>query len=223
MAGSSTVLQDSSLLSRLDRALLPIEKAMALVSGVAAFSLMFLAAYSVSGRQLDKTALAPLFDAIGLMDGPLMGYVDYIEALMPLIAIMGVSYVQREGGHIRMDIVIGQLRGRVLWLVELVTILLILTLMIALVWGAWSHFDRSFDCARPLCSRDSSIDIGLPIWPSKLVVPIAFAVLVARLVLQAVGYARAFWLNLDRPVAVPLIQSVAEQAQAEADQMGETR
>lgn len=223
MAGASTVLQDSSLLSRLDRALLPIEKIMALISGIAAFSLMFLAAYSVSGRQLDKTALAPLFDSIGLMDGPLLGYVDYIEALMPLIAIMGVSYVQREGGHIRMDIVVGQLKGRLLWLAELITILLMLTLMIALVWGAWSHFDRSFDCARPLCSRDSSIDISLPIWPSKLVVPVAFAVLTLRLVLQAVGYARAFWLGLENPVAVPLIRSVAEQAAAEAEQLGESR
>ena len=223
MAGSSTVLQDSSVLSRLDRALLPIERVMALVSGVAAFSLMFLAAYSVSGRQLDKTALAPLFDAIGIMDGPLLGYVDYIEALMPLIAIMGVSYVQREGGHIRMDIFIGQLKGRLLWAVELITVLLMLILMIALVWGAWSHFDRSFDCARPLCSRDSSIDIGLPIWPSKLVVPIAFGVLVARLLLQAVAYARAFVLGLESPVAVPLIQSVAEQAAAEAEHLGESR
>jgi len=35
-------------------------------------------------------------------------------------------------------------------------------------------------------------------------------------VLQAVGYARAFWFNLDQPVAVPLIQSVAAQARAEA-------
>jgi TRAP-type C4-dicarboxylate transport system permease small subunit len=223
MAGTSTVLEDSSVLSRLDRTLLPIEKIMALVSGIAAFSLMFLAAYSVSGRQLDKTALAPLFDSIGLMDGPLLGYVDYIEALMPLIAIMGVSYVQREGAHIRMDILVGQLKGRLLWLVELITILLMLTLMIALVWGAWSHFDRSFDCARPLCSRDSSIDISLPIWPSKLVVPVAFAVLALRLVLQAVGYARAFWLNLERPVAVPLIQSAADQALAEAKQLGESR
>jgi len=207
MAGSSTVLQDSSLLSKLDRALLPVEKVMALISGIAAFSLMFLAAYSVLGREL--------------FEKPLAGYVDYIEALMPLIAIMGVAFVQREGGHIRMDIVIGQLRGRVLWLVELIGILLILLLMIALVWGAWSHFDRSFDCARPLCSRDSSIDIGLPIWPSKLIVPVAFAVLAARLVLQAVGYARAFWLGLERPVAVPLIQSVAQQAAAEADQLGD--
>ncbi|MEL6619620.1 MAG: TRAP transporter small permease [Pseudomonadota bacterium] len=203
MAGSATVLEDSSLLSRLDRALVPVERAMALLSGLAAFSLMFLAAYSVTGREF--------------FERPLMGYVDLIEALMPLIAIMGVSYVQRDGGHIRMDIIIGAMRGRLLWLIELIMVLLILVLMIALVWGAWSHFDRSFDCARPFCSRDSSIDISLPIWPSKLIVPVAFAVLCARLVLQAVGYARAFWLNLDRPVAVPLIQSVAAQARAEAE------
>lgn len=219
MAGSSTVLQDDSLISRLDRMLLPIERFTALISGIAAFSLMFLAAYSVAGRQLDKTFLAPFFDSIGLMDGPLLGYVDYIEALMPLIAIMGVSYVQREGAHIRMDIIIGQMKGRLLWFFELLTVLLMLALMIALVWGAWSHFDRSFDCARPLCSRDSSIDISLPIWPSKLVVPVAFGVLVLRLLLQASAYARAFWLNIERPVGVPLIQSAADQAMAEAEQL----
>lgn len=203
MAGPSTVLEDSSLLSRLDRGLVPIEKFMALLSGLAAFSLMFLAAYSVTGREF--------------FEKPLLGYVDLIEMLMPLIAIMGVSYVQRNGNHIRMDIIIGAMKGRMLWFFELVSVLLILVLMIALVWGSWAHFDRSFDCARPLCSRDSSIDISLPIWPSKLIVPVAFAVLCARLVLQAVGYARAFWLNLENPVAVPLIQSVAEQARAEAE------
>ncbi len=204
MAGASTVLSDSSLLSRLDRALLPVERVFALLSGLGAFSLMFLAAYSVTGRKF--------------FGSPLAGYIDYIEQLMPLIAIMGVSYVQREGGHIRMDILIGNLKGRVMWLLELVTVLLILLLMVALVWGSWAHFDRSFDCARPLCSRDSTIDIGLPVWPSKVIVPMAFAVLCLRLVLQAVGYSRAFVLGLDRPVAVPLTMSVAEQAALEAEQ-----
>ncbi len=205
MAGASTVLSDSSLLSRLDRALLPVERFMALLSGIGAFSLMFLAAYSVSGRKF--------------FGSPLAGYVDYIEVLMPLIAIMGVSYVQREGGHIRMDILIGNLHGRILWLLELITVLLVLVLMVALVWGSWAHFDRSFDCARPLCSRDSTIDIGLPVWPAKLVVPVAFGVLVLRLVLQVVGYGRAFFLGLERPVAVPLTLSVAEQAALEAEQL----
>ncbi|KRS13514.1 C4-dicarboxylate ABC transporter permease [Roseovarius atlanticus] len=205
MAGASTVLSDSSLLSRLDRALLPLERFMALLSGVAAFSLMFLAAYSVSGRKF--------------FDAPLAGYVDYIEVLMPLIAIMGVSYVQREGGHIRMDILIGNLSGRLLWFLELLTVLLVLVLIVALVWGSWAHFDRSFDCARPLCSRDSTIDIGLPVWPAKLVVPVALGVLVVRLVLQAVGYGRAMVRGLERPVAVPLALSVAEQAALEAEQL----
>ena len=205
MAGSATVLEDSSLLSRLDRALRPIERVLALVSGLACFSLMFLAAYSVGGRNL--------------FNRPLSGYVDYIEAAMPLIAFMGVSYVQREGGHIRMDILIGALRGRMLWLLETVTVFAILILMLALVWGSWAHFDRSFDWAAPLYSRDSSIDIGLPIWPSKLLVPIAFSVLSLRLTLQLWGYARAFMLGLERPVAVPLVQSVADQARAEAESL----
>ena len=205
MAGASTVLQDSSVLSKLDHGLLKLEKAFALFSGLAAFSLMFLAAYSVSGREF--------------FGAPLPGYVDWIELLMPLIAILGVSYVQREGGHIRMDIVIGQLSGRLLWALELITILLILVLMLALVWGSWSHFDRSFDITKPLWSRDSTIDIGLPIWPAKLLVPVAFFVLCLRLMLQVWGYGRALILGLERPVAVPLTMSVAEQAAAEAKQL----
>jgi len=205
MAGSAAVLEDSSVLSKLDRALLPIERFCALLSGLAIFSLMFLAAYSVTGRKFFAS--------------PLAGYVDYIEAAMPIIAIMGVSYVQRDGTHIRMDMLVGTLKGRLLWLFELISVLLMLLLIVALTWGAWEHFDRSFDCARPLCSRDSSIDIGIPIWPSKLVVPVAFFVLSLRLTLQAWGYGRALVLGLDNPVAVPLNLTVAEQAMHEAEML----
>jgi TRAP-type C4-dicarboxylate transport system permease small subunit len=206
MAGASTVLEDSSLLSRLDRALRPVEKFMAYLSGLAAFSLMFLAVWSVLGRRF--------------FSAPLPGYVDIIEFMMPLIAIMGVSYVQREGGHIRMDIIIGAMKGRMLWFFEMLSVVLVFVLMLGLVWGSYAHFDRSFDCARPFCSRDSTIDLSLPIWPSKVVVPIAFAVLTLRLALQAVAYGRAFVLGLERPAAVPLVQTIEEQARAEADQLG---
>jgi len=202
MAGSAAVLEDSSLLSRLDRALLPIERFCALLSGLAIFSLMFLAVYSVAGRKF--------------FGSPLLGYVDIIELLMPLIAIMGVSYVQRDGTHIRMDMLVGQLKGRTLWFFELISVLLILILMAALTWGAWDHFERSFDCARPFCSKDSTTDIYLPLWPSKLVVPVAFFILVLRLLLQTWGYGRALILGLENPVAVPLTLTVAEQAAIEA-------
>jgi TRAP-type C4-dicarboxylate transport system permease small subunit len=203
MAGGAAVLEDSSLLSRLDKALLPLERFTALLSGLAIFSLMFLAMWSVIGRKF--------------FGSPMMGYIDYIEAIMPIIAIMGIAYVQRDGTHIRMDMVVNALSGRALWFFELMSILAILVLITLLTWGAWEHFLRSFDCSRPFCSRDSSIDVGIPTWPSKLVVPVAFAVLVMRLLLQAVGYGRALVLGLENPVAVPLNLSVAEQARLEAE------
>jgi TRAP-type C4-dicarboxylate transport system permease small subunit len=167
--------------------------------------LMVLAVWSVGGRKFFGT--------------PLAGYVDWIEFAMPLIAIMGISYTQRNGGHVRMDILIGQLKGRALWAAETFSVVLIFILMLALIWGSWAHFQRSFDFAAPMWSRDSSIDIGLPIWPAKLIVPMAFTVLALRLLLQIWGYGRAFVLGLENPVAVPLVQSAAEQAMAEAEHL----
>ena len=203
MAGQVAIIEDSSLLSRLDLLLLKLERLCAFISGLTIFSLMFLAVYSVSGRKF--------------FNAPLAGYVDYIEAALPIIAIMGVSYVQRDGSHIRMDIFVSFLKGRALWLFELISVLLILVLILYLTWGAWLHFDRSFDCSRPFCSRDSSIDIGLPTWPSKLVVPFAFTVLSLRLILQSFGYSRALILGLKKPSAVPLVLSASEQAKIETE------
>ena len=202
MAGSSSVLEDGTALSRLDRQLYKLERFFALVSGVAVFSLMIMAVVSVGGRNT--------------LNMPLPGYVDWIEQAMPLIAFMGVSYAQRDGGHIRMDILVGRLRGRWLWSAEFLTCLFMLVLMLLLVWGSYSHFLRSFDFAAPLWSRDSSIDIGIPIWPAKLLAPVAFALLCVRLCLQLWGYGRAIAQNAERPVAVPLVEDAAEQAAREA-------
>ncbi len=202
MAGSSAVIEDGSRLSRLDRALYRVERFLALISGLAVFSLMVLAVISVGGRNL--------------MNRPLPGYVDWIEQIMPLIAFLAISYVQRDGSHIRMDMLIGRLRGRWRWSAELLSTLLMLALMVLLVWGSWAHFQRSFDFAAPLWSRDSSIDISIPLWPAKLLVPVSFTVLCLRLLIQIWGYGRAAWLGLERPAAVPLVMSAAELAAEEA-------
>ncbi len=203
MAGSSLVLSDNSLLSRIDQKLYRAEGVLALISGIAVFSLMVLAVISVSGRNFANQ--------------PLPGYIDWIEQVMPLIAFMGISFTQRDGGHIRMDMLVGALRGRSLYLVELITTLIILALMLLLVWGSWAHFDRSFDFAAPLWSRDSSVDISLPLWPAKLLAPVAFSVLCLRLGLQVWAYARALVTGATSPIAVPLIADAAQQAAMEAE------
>ena len=198
MAGVSLVYHDDTRLSQIDRVLYRVEMALGFISGLAVFALMVLAVVSVGGRNF--------------FNQPLSGYVDWIEQAMPLIAFMGIAFVQRDGGHIRMDMVIGAVRGRVLYGFEIITTLAMLGFMVLMVWGTWAHFQRSIDLSAPWWSNDSSIDIALPLWPAKLLVPVAFSVLSLRLALQIVLYVRAFWQKNPRPVGLPVILSPAEKA-----------
>lgn len=206
MATSSSVLSDKSLLSRVDRAVLAVESTLNLLAGLVIFALVCLACYNVVGRKL--------------LNVPVPGYVDWTEQFMAAFAFLGLAYCQREGGHIRMDILVGALRGRLLWAAEFISVLLMFLLCTALIYGAWFHFERSFDFDAPMWSRDSSIDIALPLWPAKLIVPLSLSVLWLRLLLQLWAYGRAFLRDEERPVAVPLIEDAATQANREAETVG---
>jgi TRAP-type C4-dicarboxylate transport system permease small subunit len=207
MSGSASVLKDDSLLSRIDQRLYKLETGLALLGGFTVLGLILLAVVSVAGRNF--------------FSQPIPGYIDWIEQFMPLIAFMGIAYTQRDGGHIRMDMLVNQLKGRVLWFVEALTTIIILLLVLLLIWGSWSHFDRSFDFSAPMWSRDSTIDIGLPLWPAKLLAPVALSVLSVRLLLQIWGFGKAFILNQTSPVGVPLTEDIETQARKEADQLEE--
>lgn len=193
---AATVLEDDSLLSRSDRLFFRLESLLNLASGLAIFLLVLMATVNILGRWL--------------FSSPISGYVDWVEQAMPFIALLGIAYTQRVGGHIRMDIVVGQLKGRWLWFTELLTSFAMLLVTLVLIYGSYLHFWRSYSIG------DSSLDINLPTWPAKLVVSFSLAVLALRLVLQIWGYARALRQGGDQPVAVPLIESPRTVAVKEA-------
>lgn len=198
----SAVPVDDTRLSRIDRWVLKIESTLNLASGIVIFALVCLAATNVLGRKL--------------LNLPVPGFIDWVEQFMAFFVFAGLAFCQREGGHIRMEIAIGRMRGRSLWIVEFLSILFMILLTTVLIYGTWSHFLRSFDFGSPNWSRDSSIDLGLPLWPAKLIVPVAMSLLWARLALQLWGFGRAIRLNPEAPVAVPRIQDAASQAAHEA-------
>ena len=198
----SQVKSDSSAVSAADLALHKVESALNFTSGVVIFALVCLAATNVLARKL--------------LNLPIPGFVDWVEQLMAIFAFIGIAYCQREGGHIRMDILIGRLRRRVLWFVELLSVLVILLLVTVLIYGSWAHFLRSFDFGSPYWSRDSSIDISLPLWPAKLIVPIALTLLWLRVLLQIWAYWRAFRLGSDEVFGAPTIPDALTQAAQEA-------
>jgi TRAP-type C4-dicarboxylate transport system permease small subunit len=197
MSGSATILEDDSKLSIADRLFFKLESLLNFVGGAVIFLLVFLATANVLGRWLFSL--------------PIDGYVDWVEQAMAFMAFLGIAYTMRLGGHIRMDIMVGHLHGRLLWTVELVSVCLMLMVTLVLIYGSYLHFWRAYDIG------DSSLDINLPTWPAKFVVPLALTVLACRLLLQIWGYARAIKEGGDSPVAVPLIESAADVAAKEAE------
>ncbi|EPJ44566.1 MAG: TRAP dicarboxylate transporter, DctQ subunit [Osedax symbiont Rs1] len=196
MSSSSDILQDNSLLSRIDRLFFKFEKFFALIGGLTILFLVFLAVFNVLGRWFFSM--------------PVSGYIDWVEQSMAVFAFFGIAYCQRLGGHIRMDIVVSRLKGRALWLSEFTSTLIMFIITNILIYGSYLHFLRAF------INGDSSMDISLPIWPAKLVVPFALSVLSIRLALQLWAYSRAIINNSAAPVAIPLIEDAATQAAKEA-------
>lgn len=183
---------------RFDGWLSHLENGFNLFAAFSILSLMLLAVAQVLGRLI--------------LNAPVPGFIDITEQAMAIFAFAGVAYCQRVGGHIRMEIVLGKLRGRTLYICEMLGVILIAFTVALLIWGAWFHFDRSWNFG------DSTMDIRLPTWPSKLVVPVALSVLFLRLLLQIYGYARLVANPNRQPYGVPVIQDVEEVAQHEIEE-----
>ena len=195
MSGMASIGENNSPLSKFDRILFKLERLLALISGFVILALMLLAVFQIVGRKL--------------FNMPVPGFIDWVEQAMAVFAFLGVAYCHRLGGHIRMDILVAQLKGRALWLSEFFSTLVVFLLILALTYGSWLHFMRAFTIG------DSSIDIALPLWPAKLLVPFAFFILLLRLSIHLISYGKAIY-NGDQPVAVPLIEDAATQAANEA-------
>ena len=185
------------LLSKIDSYYFQMERLCNFVAGVVIMGLMFLGVIQVVGRKV--------------FNFPVRGYEDLVEFAMVVFAFLAISYCQRLGGHVRMEIIIGRFKGRTLWIFECIGILIAMYIIAVLMYYSYAHFGRAWDIG------DSSIDIELPIWPSKLLVPFAFAMLLGRFTIQLTGYFRLFLYPNAEPVGIPLIETVDEQAQHEID------
>lgn len=174
------------------------EAALNFIAGVAIFILMLVAVVQVVGRTVFNTAI--------------YGYIDYIEESTAIFAFIGIAYCQKVGGHIRMEILLTVMPRRLLWWVETFGIVVALVVISVLVDGSYYNFLRAYELG------DSTMDIQLPVWPSKLLVVVAFATLWLRLALQLAGYLRLAFHPQAEPVAVPTLHTPEEIAREEIEE-----
>lgn len=170
-------------LARLDRLYSKLENVLNYIAGAIVFALMLFVCTEVFLR----TAL----------NRGIYGFLDMTELTMAAFAFLGAAYCQRLGGHIRMDIAVGLLKGRWLWVAEAVATLVAMIVFALLIKGTWDHFMRAWSIG------DTSIDAEIRTWPSKILAPIGLSVLWLRLLLNLFGYIRLIRDPEAEPIAVP--------------------
>ena len=183
-----------------DRGLSHVEDSLNLIAALAVFFLMFVGVAQIIGRTI--------------FDFAIYGYIDWIEQASSLFAFLGIAYAQRLGSHIGMDLTIGW-RPEIRWKIELFGVVLAAAIITILIYASFTNFLRAWSIG------DSTMDIRLPTWPAKLMVPLALSVLWLRLSLQICGYLRMIAHPDAEPVAVPKLITLETQVQDEiADALG---
>ena len=191
-----------SAFATFDRRFSKLENFLNGISAMAIFFVMLLGVTQVLSRKF--------------FNMPIPGYIDFIEQSMVIFAFFGIAYCQRLGGHVRMDLFMAKFSGRPLYFFEAIATLIGLLAITVLIQTSWLHFLRAYQLG------DSTIDIGLPIWPAKLVVPLAFCILWVRFALQLIGFTRLFVNPNAEIIAVPVIEDVTALARHEIeDALGE--
>jgi len=172
-----------------------VENTLNVFAAASIMLLMVMAVVQVIGRKV--------------FNAPIFGYIDWVEQVMILFAFIGVAYCLRHGGHVRMELVISSFRGRLLWVVEAFGVVVGLFIIGILIPTSFDHFLRAWELG------DSTINAELPLWPAKLVIPVALMSLWLRLLLQLIGYLRLFIDPSLKPEAVPVILGGEEEAAKE--------
>lgn len=208
---SDSALHGGSLLGRLDHALARTEFVTAAIAGLTIFFLMLFAILNIALRKISDFLLWAGVESKPDWINPIFGYIDVVELSMVLFAVLCISYTQRLGGHVRMEILLNRLSGRPLWIIEALTTLAAIAVIAVLMRYSINYFLDAYNIG------DSTIDAELPTWPAKLVIPIAFTILLARLVLQFIGFVRLAAHPQDTPVAVPTIEKAEELARHEIE------
>jgi C4-dicarboxylate transporter, DctQ subunit len=136
-----------------------------------------------------------VFQIVGrtVFDTAIYGYIDYMEQASALFAFLGISM-------------------RFLWSMELFCVLVALVVITVLIDSTFLNFLRAWQLG------DSTIDIKLPVWPTKLIVPFVLVVLWVRLVLQSFDYMRLIRHPDAEPIAVPVIETIEVQAKHEIEE-----
>ena len=131
------------------------------------FAMVLLGAYNAAARYLGR------FIGVNLSSNL---YLELQWYLFSLVFLLGGAYALRENAHVRVDVLYGRLGRRARAMIDSIGVLLLLApFCIFVLWVSWPSVRNSW------VVREGSPDPGgLPRYPLKAVILVAFALLLVQ-------------------------------------------
>ena len=182
------------MLDLFNKKLSKIEDFLCLFVGISIFIVMILTSIQIISR---------------VVGYPWPAFLELSELAISIFAFLGVSFAQRADAHIRMELLVANLTGRIKWIVEFIATFCAFTVIGVLIYYS-SLFAKD-----AYVIGDSTMDYLFPTWPAKILVPIGFTIWFLRLILELVGYLRLAINVKAEPIYVPIIKNAEELANEE--------
>ena len=182
------------MISYFNKKLSLIENFLVLFVGISIFIVMILTSIQIISR---------------VVGYPWPAFLELSELAISIFAFLGVSFAQRMDAHIRMELLVASLKGRVKWIVEFLA-----TLFAFLVVGILIYYSSLFAIDAYVIG-DSTMDYLFPTWPAKILVPLGFTIWFFRLFLELFGYLRLVVNVSSDPKYIPVIKTPEELANEE--------
>jgi TRAP-type mannitol/chloroaromatic compound transport system permease small subunit len=156
-----------SALLRLARGIDALNRAVGRAAAWLSLAMVLMGSFNALARYFDRAAGG------GLSSN---AFVEGQWYLFSLVFLLGAPHALRAGAHVRVDVLYGRLpeRGRH-WIDFLGGLLFTIPFCVFALWIAWPAVHESW------AIREGSPDPGgLPRWPVKAVIPLAFALLLLQ-------------------------------------------
>ncbi|MDX1548485.1 MAG: TRAP transporter small permease subunit [Rhodothermales bacterium] len=136
-------------------------------------AMVLIGSYNAIARYLDR------YTGLGLSANT---YLEMQWYLFSLVFLLGAGYTLRHDAHVRVDVLYSRLsrRGRA-WINLAGTVLLLLPFCVLMLWTSWPAVESSWALLET--SPDPG---GLPRYPIKTVIPVAFLLLAVQGVALAI-------------------------------------
>lgn len=116
-------------------------------------------------------------------------YIEMQWYLFSLVFLLGAAYTLRQSAHVRVDVLYGKLspRGKA-WIDLAGTVLFLIPFCVFIIWVSWSYVGNSW-----AITEQSPDPGGLPRYPIKTIIPLAFGLLLIQsvsIVIRQVAFLR---------------------------------